>query len=171
MNTGSLPFDDETQLYCNFGLHGWNDLIVFKDGEAQVFSVTDVFTDFASEILEICRAVLENTSLRVALCDEPGGVVFEVCRDKQQQHTMLLSIYEIERPLFGFSANETGKLVLTSRLRRQRLIEMLIAELWKTHISLKHRSFSDHRRVFPNRDLVELNALWHESSLGPSFLK
>ena len=170
MNTDALPLDDETQIYCNIRLHGWSDFIVCHHGEPQVFRISDVFTDFPNEMLAICRAVLEGSSLRVALCDEPGGVVLEVVRDQKQQHTTILTVYEIDKPILGFLAGAGGKAVLSTRIRRQRLVGTIMAELWKTHVGLKHPSFQKGRSDFPHRELRELNTLWNNGKLGPSFL-
>ena len=166
-----LPLDDVTQLFCDFGQHGWSELIVAHKGEITAYRVSEVFTDFPVEMLKICEAVISNKSLRVALCDEPGGVVFATERDEKQQHTVILSIYEIESPLAGFEANEEGRCVVSVRIRRQRLVGMLMAELWKTHVSLKQPSFQKGRAGFPHKELLRLNHVWDESDLRPSFLK
>lgn len=171
MNTETLQLDDDTQLFCDCGQHGWSELIVARSGKLLAYRASDVFTDFPSEILAVCRAVIENAPLRVALCDEPGGSVLEVKPDIKQQHTLILSIYEIDRPLAGFDASEEGNLVLSIRIRRQRLVGMLMAELWKTHVSLKQPSYQKGRSGFPHNEVRRLNEIWNESALGPSFLK
>lgn len=171
MNEITSKLDDEIQLYCDFGRHGWGELVIVQNGKCTAFSVSDVFSDFAYEVCEICRAALENRSLRVALCDEPGGVVIEVKAGAEQQHTMLFSVFEVDGSLSGFGADEEGRLVLSSRIRRRRLVGMLLSELWKTHSFLREPSYQKNRQSFPHRDVIELNRLWEESPLGPSFLK
>lgn len=163
--------DDETQLYCDFGTYGWGDLYVVSKGHVNSFHVSSVVTDFAQELLNICKAVISNSNCRVALCDEPGGCIIEVATDKKQHYIMLFSIYTVEQPIFGFDANESGKLVLSFTVRRQRLIGMLMSELWKTHMFLRAPSYQKGRGRFPHVELVALNNAWEESPLGPSFLK
>ena len=171
MNDQTLQLDDETQIYCDIGCYGWAELIVVFRGQPTVLRVSSVFTDLPQEVLGICRSVIENSPLRVALCDEPGGALFELKIDKKQQHTAIVSIYEVKDPLGGFDAGQQGELVLSTRIRRQRLVGMLLAELWKTHVHLRQPSYQKGRASFPHKELRELNELWDESSLGPSFLK
>lgn len=165
------PLDDVTQLYCDFRQYGWNELIIAQQGEIRTFRVSGVFTDFPVEILRICEAAIENLPLRVALCDEPGGAVIDIKCDATQQHSLTLTIYEIDRPLSGFDANEEGNPILSVRMRRQRFVGMLMAELWKAHVSLKHPSYQKGREVFPHKELLRVNTLWDNSPVGPSFLR
>lgn len=171
MQIENLPLDDDTQVHFDFCRHGWSDLFFTKKGQVWAFRVSGVFTDFPFEVLNICKAIISNSFLRTALCDEPGGAVLELKPDKEQQHTVLLTIYEIKAPLGGFDASEEGERVLSIRIRRQRLIQMLMAELWVIHISLKQPSYQKGRSSFPHTELREMNLLWDESDLGPSFLK
>ncbi|MEJ8560791.1 hypothetical protein QTO30_05825 [Yoonia sp. GPGPB17] len=171
MSAQVLPLDDVTQFYCDIGCHGWAELIVVFRGQPTVLRVSGIFTDLPHEILKICRAIIENSSIRVALCDEPGGATVEIETDKKQQHTVILSIYEIKKSLSGFGADQEGEFVLSTRIRRQRLVGMLLAELWKTHVNLRQPSYQKGRDSFPHKELVELNKRWDQSSLGPSFLK
>ncbi|WP_299816396.1 hypothetical protein [uncultured Roseibium sp.] len=171
MNTLELQLDDVTQFFCDVGQHGWSDLIVAHKGDLLIFRVSQVITDFPSEVLKIARAIIENSPIRAALCDEPGGAVIAVEPDKKQPHTSILSIYEINGEIAGFDETEEGNLVLSLRIRRQRLAGMLLAELWKTHVCLKHTSYQNGRSGFPHKELKELNNIWNESDLGPSFVK
>jgi hypothetical protein len=171
MSAETLQLDDDTQLFCDYGQHGWSHLIVAREGKLLAFRVSGVFTDFPSEILAICRSAIENAPLRVALCDEPGGTILEIAPVRTQQHTLTLSIYEVERPLSCIDANEVGNLVLSIRVRRQRLVVMLMAELWKMYVSLKQPEYQTRRGGFPHRELKVLNKVWDKSELGPSFLK
>jgi hypothetical protein len=171
MDDKTLQLDDVTQIFCDIGCHGWAKLIVISKGQHIVLRASGVFTDLPREVLEMCRAVIENSPVRIALCDEPGGAIVDLKTDKKQQHTMVLSIYDIEGPLIDFDASQDGELILSTRIRRQRRVGMLLADLWKTHVHLRQPSYQKGRVGFPHTDLVELNRLWDESSLGPSFLK
>lgn len=162
--------DEETQLYFDFGSHGWSELIFVRKGQVSVYRMSDVFTDAPSAILQICDAVLENAKFRVALCDEPGGVIVEVTPDTEQQHTVILSVYEIRLPTVAFEASEAGHPVMTTRLKRRRLVGMLLSELWKNHKFLSEPSYQKSRRDFPHARLIETNKTWNRSALGPSFL-
>lgn len=167
MFSKALDLDDETQLFCDIGRHGWSDLIVASKGNLRSFRVSDVFTDFPAALLEICRFAIENSALRIALYDEPGGAVCTLEPDKKQQHTMVLSIFEVD----GTGVETQGKQVFALRIRRQRLVGMLMAELWKAHVSLQQPSYQKGRSSFPHKQLVALNKAWDLSELGPSFLK
>ncbi len=171
MDKGILLLDEETQFYCNIGRHGWSELIVARKGQITTIRVSGVFTDLSHEILRVCRAVIENSQLRVALCDEPGGSILEIKTDKKQQHTVILSLFDDNEPVVAFDADYEGKLVLSIRIRRQRLLGMLLAELWKTHMHLKQPSYQKGRDTFPHAELIEINNLWDESPVGPSFLR
>lgn len=171
MGNSELQLDDVTQLYCDIGCHGWGEFIIAFKGQPIVLGVSSVFTNLPLEILEICRAGIENSPLRVALCDEPGGAVIELKTDKKQQHTVILSVFEIEEPLGGFDANQEGELMLSFRIRRERLVGMLLSELWKTHVNLRQPSYQKDRGPFPHRELINLNKKWDKSPLGTSFLK
>lgn len=157
-------------MYYDFGLHGWSDLIFACQGQVSVFRISSVFTNAPIALLDICDAVLANVALRVALCDEPGGVVIEVMPDNEQQHTVIFSVYEITRPLVGFGPNEDGPIVIATRLKRRRLVGMLLSELWKSHKFLSDFSYQRNRGDFPHARLVEANETWNCSPLGPSFL-
>lgn len=167
----NLKLDDVTQLYCDIGCHGWGELIVVHKGQLTALRVSSVFTDLSFELLNICRAVIANAPLRVALCDEPGGAIVELETDLKQQHTIIFSIYEVKEPLASFTPEQDGELMFSIRIRRQRLLGMLFAELWKTHVHLRQPSYQKGRDSFPHKELLELNAIWDEGPLGPSFLK
>ncbi|NWJ25259.1 hypothetical protein [Rhizobium sp. RM] len=162
--------DERIQLYFNFDLHGWSELIFVHRGQISGFRVSGVFTDAPAALLDICDAVLTNSATRVALCDEPGGIVVEVTPDAKQPHTVILSVYEIAPQLAGFDANETGRLVMTTRLKRRRLVGMLLTELWKSHEFLSEPSYQRGRVYFPHARLSKTNESWNQSGLGPSFL-
>jgi len=171
MKFENLPLDDETQLYCDLGHNGWAKLIFTFKGQITVVRVSGVFTDLSHEILRLCRAAIENLHVRVALCDEPGGSILELKPDKKQQHTVILSLFNVKVPVLGFDADHKGELALSIRIRRQRLVGMLLAELWKTHIHLRQPSYQKNRDIFPHTELIEMNELWDKSSVGSSFLK
>ena len=171
MDTEIIPLDDETQLYCNLGRHGWSELIIAFKGKITTIRVSGVFTDLSHEILKVCRAAIENYHVRIALCDEPGGSILELKTDKKQQHTVILSLFDVKEPAVAFDADHEGELVLSIRIRRQRLLGMLVAELWKTHMHLKQPSYQKSRGTFPHAELIEINDLWDKSPMGPSFLK
>lgn len=162
--------DERTQLYFDFGLHGWSELMFVCQGQISVFRISGVFTDAPTALLDICDAVLTNAATRVALCDEPGGVVVEVTPDTKQQHTVILSVYEIAPPMAGFDAHEAGRLVMATRLKRRRLVGMLLTELWKSHKFLSDSSYQKTRYDFPHARLAKTNESWNHSALGPSFL-
>lgn len=140
MENEELPIDEDTQIYCDIGRHGWASLIFIYKGEVKVSRVSGVLTDLPMEILKICRAVIENFQVRVALCDEPGGSILELKPDQKQKHTVILSMYEVKDPVVGFDTTHEGHLAFSIRLKRQRLMEMLVAELWKPHMHLKQTS-------------------------------
>lgn len=171
MNHAPIPLDDETQLFCDFGCHGWSELFFATKGQIRTIRVSSVFTDLPGELLRICRSAIQNSDMRVVLCDEPGGAVLEVKTDKTQQHTAILSLFDIKGPVIPLSADSEGELVLSIRIRRQRLVGMLLAELWKTHVHLKQDSYQKNRDTFPHAELIRVNNLWEKSSIGPSFLK
>ena len=171
MDNENLPLDDDTQLYCDLGRHGWARLIFTFKGQVTAVRVSGVFTDISHEILKVCRAAIENLPVRVALCDEPGGSILELQTDRKQQHTVILSLFNVKEPVVAFDADHKGELVLSIRIRRQRLVGMLLAELWKSHIHLRQPSYQKDRDTFPHTELIEMNKLWDKSSVGPSFLK
>jgi len=162
--------DERIQLYFDFDRHGWSELIFVRGRQISGFRISGVFTDAPAALLDLCDAVLMNSATRVALCDEPGGVVVEVIPDTKQQHTVILSVYEIAPQLAGFDAHEDGRLVMTTRLKRRRLVGMLLTELWKSHKFLSEPSYQKGRDHFPHTRLLETNESWHQSALGPSFL-
>jgi hypothetical protein len=165
-----LKPDERTQLYFDFGLKGWSDLIFVCQGQISAFRISSVFTDAPTALLDICDAVLMNAATRVALCDEPGGVVVEVRPDTKQQHSVILSVYEIAPSMAGFGAHEAGRLVMATQLKRRRLFGMLLAELWKSHKFLSDSTYRKDRDDFPHARVAETNELWDHSTLGPSFL-
>ncbi len=171
MDNEILPLDDETQLYCDLGRHGWSELILTFKGQIKAVRVSSVFSDLPHEVLKVCRSAINNSDVRVALCDEPGGSILEVKADKKQQHTVILSLFDVKEPIVTFNADHEGELVLSIRIRRQRLVGMLLAELWKTHMHLRQASYQTGRDTFPHAELIQINKLWDKSSLGPSFLK
>jgi len=171
MSRDPSDVDEEAQIYIDLGQHGWSDLIIVSNGKVLLFGVSDVFTDMSATALRLCDAVLENIHLRVALCDEPGGVVLEVKPDTKQKHIMTLSIFQVDGPKSGFDADETGETVFEGRIKRRRLVGMLMSELWKTHMFLREPSYQKARDHFPHAELVKANKAWDESPLGPSFLK
>lgn len=170
MNRTPSDIDDVTQLYVDVGTHGWSDLIVARKGELLSFRVSEVFTSMPANVLDLCNAILNNISLRVALCDEPGGVVIEVKPDEFQHHAVAFMIHEIEGRKVGFDAREEGTIIFETKFKRQRLIAMLMSELWKTHKSLSEPSYQIGRGNFPHHELRTMNKAWDDSPLGPSFL-
>lgn len=171
MDNEILPLDDETQLYCDIGRHGWSELMIAFRGQVTTMRVSGVFTDLSREILQICRSAIENAQVRVALCDEPGGSILELKVVEEQRHTVILSVFSVKKPEVAFKADHEGELVMSIRIRRQRLVGMLLAELWKTHMHLKQPSYQKGRGTFPHAELIEINHLWDKSPVGPSFLK
>lgn len=171
MDKEILPLDDETQLYCDLGRHGWSQLILAFKGEIRTIRVSGVFTNLSYEVLRVCRSAIDNSDVRVALCDEPGGSILEVKTDKKQQHTVIFSLFDVKEPVVAFDADHEGELVLSIRIRRQRLVGMLLTELWKSHVHLRQASYQKSRDAFPHAELIEINKLWDKSPLGPSFLK
>lgn len=171
MTEAILPLDDLTQLYCDIGQHGWCRLLVAHKSQIHIYPVSGVFTDFPNEILRVCEASIENKPIRVALCDEPGGIVLEIKPDSKRHHISTLIAHKINKPLLGFDAGENGEPEITVTLRRQRLVGMLMAELWKAHIALKQPSYQQGRDIFPHKELLRINSLWNKSTVGPTFLK
>lgn len=95
----------------------------------------------------------------------------EIKADKKQQHTVILSLFDVNEQVVAFDEDHEGELVLSIRIRRQRLVGMLLAELWKTHMHFRQASYQIGRDTFPHAELIEINKRWDESPLGPSFLK
>jgi len=85
---------------------------------------------------------------------------------------MTFQVHEIDSAKVGFDAHETGVVIMEAKLKRQRLIGMLMAELWKTHKSLGEPSYQIGRADrFPHHGLKQLNKAWDDGPLGPTFLK
>ncbi|MBY5905728.1 hypothetical protein HFO88_36450 [Rhizobium leguminosarum] len=153
--------------------HGWSDLLISCNGGIVRCHISDVFSDPASELLKLCRGVLANEVVSIALYDEPGGHALSVTPDARQQHTMLLMIQEF--PLCHGAYELTGdeKTIISIRVKRKQLLGLLMAELWKVGRFLLEPSFQkDRQQGFPTETLQALNEEWdaHET-LGPSFLK
>ncbi len=165
-----LPLDDRTQLFCEFGLHGWSQLIVLQDGALQIFPVSGVFTDFAAEMMALVRATIDNVATRVALADEPGGVIIDLTPDPKQHHVICISIYDVGGSTPTDPGCAPGVPVLMTCIRRRRFMTMIIADLWKAHVGMFEQSYQKYRDPFPHDDLVALNEYWNDSTLGPSFL-
>lgn len=166
-----LSIDEDIQLYIDSREHGWTVLWFYAEKQMKEFWISDVFTEWSAELIRICQAILDNSQVRAALCDEPGGIVLELLPCEQEQHTMMLNFYEVAAPLAGFDENQEGAVLMSMRVRRQRLLYMLMSELWKVHVNLKFPYYQKNRGNFPHRDLIELNKAWDKSAFGPSFLR
>jgi len=170
MSDTALPLDDQTQIYCDLGVHGWGEVIVAREGKLTAFRVSSVFTDLPQAMLDLCDAAIKNVSHQVVLRDEPDGVVVDLRPDPTQQHTIIMSFSEFESLATGAAAPAPCPPLLSFRIRRQRLVSMVLIELWKTHANLRQPSYQAGRDPFPHSELMAVNRRWDQSPLGPSCL-
>lgn len=123
--------------------------------------------------MRLCRAVLDNQAVYALLLDEPGGHCLYLTPDPEQQHTMLLRLYEMPYHRFSPTDPADARLLLSVRVKRKQLLGMLMAELWKLHAALREPSYQKGRDAgVAEEALFGLNAEWDaHPRLGPSFLK
>jgi|GEM_PF-1703102 len=170
---------DDFQIYFQLHRHGWSDIYIFLGNDVLRMGVSDVYTQASGALLKIAQAVIDNISLRVALCDEPGGHVLEVRADRKLPHTMILAVYEVF-PDILFDADTNGVKKLEFKFKRRQFLTSIVTELWKTEAFLKEPSYQKGRAafvnestgLFPHDELQVLNAKWDcDPELGPSILK
>ncbi len=162
---------DNFSIVLEFDRHGWSRFNFLWAKNIWSFWVSDVFQDFANDMLTFCEAVLENTPFRLALCDEPGGAIIAVKPCIRQQHIIEFLIEEVADPNAGFDSSTVGDVVFSVFVSRKQLVTILISELWKVHVYLKEPGYQKDRDPFPHPRLIELNRRWHKGELGPSFIK
>ncbi|WP_234823116.1 hypothetical protein [Ensifer adhaerens] len=153
--------------------YGWSDLYIAHEGGTLNCRISAVFTDVAEELLKLCRCILDNEAESIALFDEPGGYLVSLTPDAQQQHTMLLVVWELRGDLGVSRITGSETIALSMRVKRKQLLGAIMAELWKADQFLFEPSFQKGRGTdFPRDQLIALNKEWDvHTSLGPSFLK
>lgn len=153
--------------------HGWSDLHISCSGEIVHFRISGVFSDAVGELAALCQGVLRNEAVTIFLYDEPGGYALSVAPDARQQHTILLSAFELREYNDASELRGDEKQVFSIRVKREQLLGLLMGELWKVRRFMSEPSYQKYRPDgFPNDILRSLNEEWDaEPTIGPSFLK
>lgn len=153
--------------------HGWIDIVIACESGPYICTVTEIFRDPVSDLLDLCRGILTNTSTSIFLHDEPGGHLMSVTRNEAQQHTMRFALFDLGGTLYQTEITGNETLLFSIPVKRKQLLGLMMAELWKGHRFMLEPSFQKSRgKVYPHDELKALNREWNaHPSLGPSFLK
>lgn len=159
---------DNINILLEMDRHGWSRFHLIDVNKRHCFWVSDVYSNFSEDMLSLCEHVLKNKTIRVALCDEPGGAIVSLVPNPEQHHLVELSIEEVDANIAGFGSEQIGKPVFGEIMKRKQVLTMVMTELWKAHYLLQDKSYQKDRDPFPHEQLMRLNQTWNDSDLGPS---
>ena len=128
--------------------HGWIDIVIARESGTYTLTVTKIFRDPVSDLLDLCRAILTNMSTSIFLHSEPGGHLMSVTPSEDQQHTMMFALSGLGDTLGQTEITGNETLLFSIRVRRKQLLGLIMAELWKAHRFMLEQSFQKSRGKF-----------------------
>lgn len=120
--------------------HGWSDFYLFVEDKKFNSSITHVFTDPYSDVMDsLLDLIKEKNETQFIWYGEPGGCKFEIKTIQNQQHKAIISVYDFDETC-GFELN--FKLVMQFEVKIKHFILIFYLQLKKNVLLLNDKHFA-----------------------------
>lgn len=143
--------------------YGWTDFYFLVDNRNFEYSISHVFSNPFSEIMEALEILIkEEKETFFILYGEPGGCMFEIKTIPSQQHKVIVSLYDFIESC-GFEIN--FNLMMQFEIKMKQLILIFYLQIKKNFLLLNDKEYSSDRnghdliQNFPNFEKIVVDYL------------